>query len=135
MFTLLPFLSGVAFVPALLDTEYTIYQKSLCLLCVASLLATAYIVKYHTLRVARHEDKTTRHPHPERTPASNYIFISNTSACIFLAVMGYMMKSNSDTEDILWILYLTPGGKLFLYISCIICSYRIHSGFRDRLGG
>lgn len=91
-------------------------------------------MKSHPFWLPRADDKTTRYYNQERTPAENYIFLSNTGACILLAVMSYMAKGSSDINDVLWVLYLTPGGKSPIRIRPIICSHYTRSGVRDSRG-
>ncbi|KAL2010170.1 hypothetical protein VTN00DRAFT_5977 [Thermoascus crustaceus] len=117
-FAIIPLVSAAAFLPAMLSSSATAYQRTLHFLSIVSLLATAYIMRYIPLRqlnrkkgqqglLIREVEEDSSTPFFRK-----HLISANAAFCALLALASCLIGSSEQSDDIQWIPYLVPGAIL-----------------------
>ncbi|EEH08656.1 conserved hypothetical protein [Histoplasma capsulatum G186AR] len=117
IFTALPLASILLYLPYIFYSTSTGSQRLLCILSIASLLSTAYIMKYIRLGRPDPEDELPRRDTgAEQWPMTlrQYLVAANTVICATLSVVAFSTENNSHNGDVFWALYLVPGSVFIL---------------------
>lgn len=113
IFTILPLVTAAAFLPALLSSSATTYQRTLCFLSIMSLLASAYIMKYIPLRRPNRKDKgLVREVEEDSTPLGRHLIPANAALCALLTLASCFIGGWKQSDGVQWIPYLVPGAVL-----------------------
>ncbi|EEH37068.2 hypothetical protein PAAG_07486 [Paracoccidioides lutzii Pb01] len=112
IFTTIPLVSTLLYLPSFISSSSTASRRFLCLLSIASLFSTAYIMRY--LRIERTDRKgkrPLRDIEAEQGPliVRQYLSPANTFICAVLSVTAYVLQSQPYAEDMFWIFCLVPG--------------------------
>lgn len=107
IFTALPLLAATVFVSSVLSASSQA-ERLFSLLGLASLLTTAYIMKYSPLQPDRKGKKPVTF-HTERIARLHAALVpGNTAICLLLAVVYFTTGSSYGIQPVV---YLIPGGK------------------------
>ena len=115
VFTALPLLSIILFVPSMLSGSSTLAVRSLSFLGIVSLASTAYIIRHFSLPLP---DRKGKRPAAEVERAMfvrKALFTTNSVLCGLL-VLVYLFTSPSS-QSIWPALYLVPGGAYLCFSS------------------
>ncbi|OJD16450.1 hypothetical protein AJ78_03391 [Emergomyces pasteurianus Ep9510] len=118
LFTTLPLLSTLLYLPFIISSASTSPRRLLCLLSVTSLFSTAYIMKYFRLERPDPKGKRPiRDIEAELGPliVRQHLSTTNTAICAVLSIAAYFAKDQTDQGDIFWALCLVPG-VIFLFV-------------------
>ncbi|KAL2000562.1 hypothetical protein VTN02DRAFT_2928 [Thermoascus thermophilus] len=118
-FAVIPLVSAAAFLPAVLSSSATADQRTLHLLSIVSLLATAYVMRYIPLRqinqkkgrqglLIRDEVEENSSAHFLR----KHLISANAALCTLLALASCLIGSSERSDHVQWISYLVPGALL-----------------------
>ncbi|OAX78911.1 hypothetical protein ACJ72_06778 [Emergomyces africanus] len=121
IFTALPLLSTLLYLPFIISSKSTGARRLLCLLSITSLFSTAYIMKYFRLERPDSKGKRpVRDIEAEQGPlvVRQHLSTTNTVICGVLSFTAYFAKDTTDHGDIFWALCLVPGVVfIFVWIS------------------
>ncbi|KAK2750220.1 hypothetical protein FQN55_002365 [Onygenales sp. PD_40] len=110
IFTALPLVSILLYLPVVISSATTGPQRLLCLLSIGSLLSTAYIMKYFRLeKPDRKGKRPMRDIEAENGPLKRHLGPVNAAIGGLLLVAAYLFKDPSNKSDVFWLLCLVPG--------------------------
>ncbi|EEP80812.1 predicted protein [Uncinocarpus reesii 1704] len=118
VFTILPLVSSIIYFPRSLAPSNTPLQTAFCVLGIASLVATAYIMWAVTpTRPDRKGKRPIRDIERENGFLKRYLAQINFLACASLSVAACFVGDPSGSKDLLRVLYVVPGAVyLVVYI-------------------
>ena len=108
----MPSLSAMAYIPTLIRSRL-IQAKLVSLLCITSLIATAYILAFipksspQSLNLV----KSKRHLEPESGPIQRYISYLNSALSLVCALNSIIFRDKTGVHDGFWVLCLLPVGR------------------------
>ncbi|PLN75572.1 hypothetical protein BDW42DRAFT_34855 [Aspergillus taichungensis] len=113
MFAIVPLLSTILFLPQLLAGSSRVLELLLSLLGIASLITTAYIMKYMPLRKtdSRHTQATLKSETPRSIPES--LFLANIIVSGLLSISYFFLQMDSSLNR-RQITYVIPGVMLVI---------------------
>ena len=108
----MPVLSAMAYIPTLIRSGL-IQAKLVSLICITSLIATAYILAFipKSSPQSLNQAKSKRHLEPESGPVHRYFSYLNGALSLVCALNSIMFRDKTGVHDGFWVLCLLPAGR------------------------
>ena len=105
----------MAYIPTLI-TSSLVQAKLVSLLCITSLIATAYILAFIPTTGSKSQDrvKSKRQLKPEAGPIHRYIGYLNGALSLVCALNSVTFREKAGVHDGFWVLCLLPVGRCSL---------------------
>ena len=102
----------MAYIPTLISSRL-IQAKLVSLLCITSLIATAYILTFIPTTGSKSSDrvKSKRQLEPEAGPIHRYIGYLNGALSLVCALNSITFREKAGVHDGYWVLCLLPVGR------------------------
>lgn len=109
----------MAYIPTLFRSRLT-QAKIVSLLCITSLVATAYILAFIPTTGAKSPNrvKSKRHLEPESGPIHRYLNYLNGALSLACALNSITFREKAGVHDGFWVLCLLPVGRWCLSRKC-----------------